>query len=151
MNNKWNTTIQNTYEGILDKREYGYSRSPSCARVQSRGIRALGGGCRRVFDYFSWFSVGNYLLEISSYFELRVKHNWMGKVSRSVYSGVFTFIHPIGQNVYLESVKHTVQPGNADQIAMKKVWINNCYFFHWTRTNCTHTAQLMLVELVKLK
>ncbi|KAF8386662.1 hypothetical protein PRIPAC_75804 [Pristionchus pacificus] len=34
--------------------------------------------------------------------------------------GVFTFIHPIGQNIYLESVKHTVQPGNADQIAMKK-------------------------------
>ncbi|GMR31208.1 hypothetical protein PMAYCL1PPCAC_01403, partial [Pristionchus mayeri] len=34
--------------------------------------------------------------------------------------GVLTYIHPIGQNVYLESVKHTVQQGTTDQIAMKK-------------------------------
>ncbi|GMR30799.1 hypothetical protein PMAYCL1PPCAC_00994, partial [Pristionchus mayeri] len=34
--------------------------------------------------------------------------------------GVLTYIHPIGQNIYLESVKHTNQPGNSDQIAMKK-------------------------------
>ncbi|GMR45785.1 hypothetical protein PMAYCL1PPCAC_15980, partial [Pristionchus mayeri] len=34
--------------------------------------------------------------------------------------GGLTYIHPIGQNIYLESVKHTIQPGNSDQIAMKK-------------------------------
>ncbi|GMS91874.1 hypothetical protein PENTCL1PPCAC_14049, partial [Pristionchus entomophagus] len=35
--------------------------------------------------------------------------------------GMLTYIHPIGQNIYIESVKHTIRPGNADQIAMKKV------------------------------
>ncbi|GMR30810.1 hypothetical protein PMAYCL1PPCAC_01005, partial [Pristionchus mayeri] len=35
-------------------------------------------------------------------------------------AGIYTFVHPIGQNVYLESVKHSLPPGIADQVAMKK-------------------------------
>ncbi|GMS90928.1 hypothetical protein PENTCL1PPCAC_13103, partial [Pristionchus entomophagus] len=33
--------------------------------------------------------------------------------------GMHTYIHPIGQNVYIESVKHTIRPGSEDQLAMK--------------------------------
>ncbi|GMS82213.1 hypothetical protein PENTCL1PPCAC_4388, partial [Pristionchus entomophagus] len=35
-------------------------------------------------------------------------------------SGVSAYVHPIGQDVYLESAKYTVQPGHVDQLAMKK-------------------------------
>ncbi|KAF8386795.1 hypothetical protein PRIPAC_75937 [Pristionchus pacificus] len=34
--------------------------------------------------------------------------------------GMYTFVHPIGQNIYLESVKHSLPPGIVDQVAMKK-------------------------------
>ncbi|GMT05305.1 hypothetical protein PENTCL1PPCAC_27479, partial [Pristionchus entomophagus] len=34
--------------------------------------------------------------------------------------GMYTFVHPIGQNVYLESVKHSLPPGIVDQVSMKK-------------------------------
>ncbi|GMR30781.1 hypothetical protein PMAYCL1PPCAC_00976, partial [Pristionchus mayeri] len=55
-----------------------------------------------------------YGLRVTLAFNVQEYAPWVESV------GVLTYIHPIGQNIYLESVKHTVQPGNSDQIAMKK-------------------------------
>ncbi|GMT31970.1 hypothetical protein PFISCL1PPCAC_23267, partial [Pristionchus fissidentatus] len=65
-------------------------------------------------NYFSRGPSARYGLRVTLDFQMHEYVPWVESV------GIFTFVHSIGQDVYLESVKHTVQPGRTDQIAMRK-------------------------------
>ncbi|GMT31972.1 hypothetical protein PFISCL1PPCAC_23269, partial [Pristionchus fissidentatus] len=53
--------------------------------------------------------------------------------------GMYTYVHAIGQDIYLESVKHNVHPGRIDQVAMKK------YRFTRMRNMFSHCAETKAV------
>ncbi|GMT05306.1 hypothetical protein PENTCL1PPCAC_27480 [Pristionchus entomophagus] len=85
---------------------------------------------RESFTLFNDPSLGNCFT--FNHFNSSTQYQARGSGARY---GIFTCIHPMGQNVYLESVKHTLRPGT-DQIAMKK--------YRFTRlrgpfTNCAAT------------